>query len=195
MKLYGFSSELRASGEETTMLLEGRAIVFNQPTVLYEFDGIQYKEIIASTALDRADMSDVVLRYNHNGEYIVLARTRNKSLTLEKRPDGLYMQATLQADIQSHKDVYSAVKSGLVDKMSFGFAVDDGGDSYDQATHTRTITAIRKLFELSIVDQPAYEQTYVEARGRLEQLADVEEYRAALIIRANLLRRTCYEQI
>lgn len=193
MKLYGFSSELRAAGEETTMLLEGRAIVFNQATVLYEFDGIQYKEIIASTALDRADMSDVVLRYNHNGEYIVLARTRNKSLTLEKRTDGLYMRATLQPDIQSHKDVYNAVKSGLVDKMSFAFAVEDNGDSYDQATHTRTITEIRKLFEVSIVDQPAYEQTYVEARGRLEQLANVEEYRKALIIKLNLLRRNHIE--
>jgi len=193
MKLYGFSSELRAVGEDTAMLLEGRAIVFEQPTVLYEFDGIEYKEIIASTALDRADMNDVVLRYNHNGEYIVLARTRNKSLTLEKRPDGLYMKANLQSDIQSHKDLYSAVRSGLIDKMSFGFAVADGGDSYDQAIHTRTIISIRKLFEVSIVDQPAYEQTYVEARSRLEQFADVEEYRKALIIRVNLIRRNHHE--
>ncbi|AGK99652.1 HK97 family phage prohead protease [Desulfoscipio gibsoniae] len=189
MKLYGFSNELRAAGEENNMLLEGRAIVFDQPTVLYEFDGIEYKEIIASTALDKADMSDVVLRYNHNGEYIVLARTRNKSLTLEKRPDGLYMRATLQSDITSHRDLYNAVKSGLIDKMSFGFAVADDGDSYDSATHTRTIMNIRKLFETSLVDQPAYDQTYVEARSRLEQLADVEEYRKALLIRAKLIRR------
>ena len=83
-KSYGFSNEIRAVGEENKMVLEGRAIVFNQPIVLYEFDGIKYKEIIAETALDKVDLSDIVLRYNHNGEYIVLARTRNRSLALEK---------------------------------------------------------------------------------------------------------------
>ncbi len=189
MKSHGFSEELRATGQEGSMTLEGRAIVFNQPAVLYELGGIKYREIIAPTALDGADLGDVVLRYNHNDEFTVLARTRNRSLTLEKRRDGLYMRATLQPDIQAHRDLYAAVKSGLVDKMSFGFAVADGGDSYDQATHTRTVFAIRKLFDVSIVDQPAYEATFVEARSRLQQVAEIEEYRAALVVRLNLIRR------
>lgn len=189
MKNYGFSSELRAAGEGEELTLEGRAIVFDTPTVLYEFDGVKYKEIISRSALDRTDLSDVVLRYNHQGSFIILARTRNGSLTLEKRQDGLYAKAKLQSEIQDHRDAHSAVKSGLVDKMSFGFTVAEGGSEYDSRTHTRTVTAIRKLFELSIVDQPAYQETYVEARSKLHQAAGVEELRAALIIKANLLKR------
>lgn len=122
----------------------------------------------------------------------MLARTRNRSLTLEKRSDGLYMAANLQHDIPEHRSLHAAVRSGLVDKMSFGFAVADGGSTYDSSTHTRTVTAIRKLYEVSIVDQPSYEQTYVEARSRLEPHIDEDQYREALKIRANLLRkRSC----
>lgn len=189
-KIYGFSSELRAAGDNEQMVLEGRAIVFNTPTVIYEYDGIQYKEVIDSRALDTTDLTDVVCRYNHNGEYVVLARTRNKSLVLDKRLDGLYMRATLQPDIQAHKDVYYAVRSGLIDKMSFGFVITDNGDDYDQVTHTRTVKSIKRLFDVSIVDLPAYEQTYVEARSRLQQYAGIEEYkyRQALIIKSNILK-------
>lgn len=187
MKQYGFSSELRASGD-TGMVLEGRAIVFNVPTVLYEMGGIKYQEIISNRALDNTDLTDVVLRYNHSGEYTILARTRNKSLQLEKRLDGLYMKANLQPDISQHQDVYNAVKSGLVDKMSFAFVTAEGGDSYDQTGHVRTINAVRKLFDLSVVDIPAYDATFVEARSQIEQYINIEEIRSATLIRLNLLR-------
>lgn len=192
-KIYGLSTELRAAGEGEAMMLEGRAIVFNTPTVLCEIDGIRYREIIDQRALDSADIGDVVMRYNHKGEAVVLARTRNKSLELEKRLDGLYVRAKLQPDIQQHKDIYNAVRSGLIDKMSFGFAIGEGGDKYDSSTHTRTVVSIRKLYDISVVDQPAYDQTYVEARSRLEQYADIEGYRQSIIIRSNLLRRRLYQ--
>src|SRR5690606_10060521 len=100
-KIFSFSPapELRALDDDSSMALEGRAVVFEQPTVLYEIDGIQYKEIIDSRALDQTDLSDVVLRYNHAEGFTVLARTRNRSLELEKRPDGLYFRAELQPEI------------------------------------------------------------------------------------------------
>ena len=52
--------------EENQMIVEGRAVVFNQPTVLFKMDGNEYKEVIEAGALDEADMRDVVVRYNHN---------------------------------------------------------------------------------------------------------------------------------
>lgn len=189
-KIFSFSPapELRALDDNNNMTLEGQAIVFEQPTVLYEIDGIQYKEIIDSRALDRTDLSDVVLRYNHAEGFTVLARTRNRSLELEKRPDGLYFRAELQPEIQAHRDLFAAVKAGLIDKMSFGFRVAEDGDEYDRATRTRRILNIARIYDLSLVDFPAYEQTFVEARSRLERFAGEDQKRKLLEVKLNLLK-------
>ena len=104
-------------------------------------------------------MSDVVLRYNHNDSFMVLARTRNKSLNLSVDEKGLMIDATLQDDITEHKNIYNAIKSGLIDKQSFAFTVEE--DNYDYDTDTRTITKIGKLFDVSVVDQPFYNATDV----------------------------------
>lgn len=189
-KIFGFSPayELRASSDGNKLALEGLAVVFEQPTVLYEIDGIQYKEVIDSRALDQTDLSDVVLRYNHAEGFTVLARTRNRSLELEKRPDGLYFRAELQPEIQAHRDLFAAVKAGLIDKMSFGFRVAEDGDEYDRATHTRRILNIARIYDLSLVDFPAYEQTFVEARSRLERFAGEDQLRKLLEVKLNLLK-------
>ena len=60
--------------------VRGTAIVFNTPTVLWECDGVEYKEIIDRHAFDECDMSDVIFNYNHGGK--VVARLRNKTLAL-----------------------------------------------------------------------------------------------------------------
>lgn len=146
--------------EENKMEIKGYAVVFDSPETYYG-----YTEVIAPTALDETDMSDVVLRYNHNDSYMVLARTRNKSLKLEVDKEnkygkrGLYMEAHLQNDIQAHQDVYHGIISELLDKQSFAFTVEE--DTYDYDTDTRTITKIGKLFDVSVVDQPFYNATDV----------------------------------
>lgn len=50
--------------------VRGTAIVFNSPTVLWECDGVEYKEIIDRHAFDECDMSDVIFNYNHGGKVI-----------------------------------------------------------------------------------------------------------------------------
>ena len=42
------------------LVLRGTPIVFDTPTVICEFDGVQYKEVIARGALDGCDMSDFI---------------------------------------------------------------------------------------------------------------------------------------
>lgn len=139
--------------EDKKMEIKGYAVVFNSP------ETYDYTEVIDEHALDNADMSDVVLRYNHEDTFMVLARTRNKSLNLKVDEKGLFMEATLQEDISQHRDIYNAIKSGLIDKQSFAFVVDE--DNYDYDTDTRTITKIGKLFDVSVVDQPFYNATDV----------------------------------
>lgn len=139
--------------EDNKMEIKGYAAVFNSP------ETYDYTEVIAPTAFDNADMSDVVLRYNHNDNFIVLARTRNKSLKLSVDDKGLFIDAVLQNDISEHRDIFNAIKSGLIDKQSFAFIVDE--DEYDYDTDTRTITRIGKVFDVSVVDQPFYNDTDV----------------------------------
>ncbi len=139
--------------EDGKMEIKGYAAVFNSP------ETYDYTEVIDSKAFDDADMSDVVLRYNHNDSFMVLARTRNKSLDLSVDEKGLFIDATLQDDITEHKNIYNAIKSGLIDKQSFAFTVEE--DVYDYDTDTRTITKIGKLFDVSVVDQPFYNATDV----------------------------------
>lgn len=139
--------------EDGKMEIKGYAAVFNSP------ETYSYTEVISERAFDEADMSDVVLRYNHNDSFMVLARTRNKSLDLSVDEKGLYMDARLQDDITEHKNIFNAIKSGLIDKQSFAFVVDE--DEYDYDTDTRTITKIGKVFDVSVVDQPFYNATDV----------------------------------
>lgn len=160
--------------EDNKMEIKGYAAVFNSP------ETYSYTEVIDSRAFDGADMSDVVLRYNHNDSFMVLARTRNHSLDLNVDEKGLYIDATLQDDITDHRNIFNAIKSGLIDKQSFAFTVDE--DSYDYDTDTRTITKIGKVFDVSVVDQPFYNATDVSVARDLNNndfLARREELRKA----------------
>ena len=139
--------------EDGKMEIKGYAAVFNSP------ETYDYTEVISDKAFDEADMSDVVLRYNHNDSFMVLARTRNKSLDLNVDEKGLYMDARLQDDITEHRNIFNAIKSGLIDKQSFAFVVE--ADDYDYDTDTRTITKIGKVYDVSVVDQPFYNATDV----------------------------------
>lgn len=153
--------QFRAVEDTDKMEIKGYAVVFNSP------ETYSYTEVIDEHALDEADMSDVVLRYNHNDSFMVLARTRNKSLSLEKDEKGLMIDATLQNDITDHRNIYNAIKSGLIDKQSFAFSVDE--DEYDYDTDTRTITKIGKLYDVSVVDQPFYNATDVSVKSENDE--------------------------
>ena len=152
--------------EDGKMEIKGYAAVFNSP------ETYDYTEVIAPEAFDETDMSDVVLRYNHNDSFMVLARTRNKSLQLDVDDKGLMIDAVLQDDITEHKNIYNAIKSGLIDKQSFAFTVEE--DQYDYDTDTRTITKIGKLFDVSVVDQPFYNATDVSVARDLNNAEFLE---------------------
>lgn len=153
-----FNPEIRKVEEENEkMHIEGKAVAFNSPETYYG-----ETEIIDKHALDDADMSDVVLRYNHNDTQYTLARTRNNSLRLKIEEDGLYFDADL-IPTTTNKDAYLMVKEGLLDKCSFAFTIDE--EVYDSKQHLTTITKIGKLFDVALVDFPFYNDTVVEARS------------------------------
>lgn len=164
--------ETRANDQGTEeMVIEGLAASFNQETVLYKGKYYEAREVIASGAFDECDMSDVIFNFNHCGR--VYARTRNNSLSLSIEEDGLHMRATLIPGDNGHEELYRDIKSGLIDKMSFAFHVEEStweykelGDDYE--VETRTITKIDKLYDVSAVDIPAYDTTSISARSAFD---------------------------
>lgn len=158
--------EIRAvENEEEKMLIEGYAITFEQPAT-HEYGSRKFTETIKKGALTKTDMKDVPMRYNHNDNTMIMARTRNGSLKLIVDDVGLKIEADL-LDTQSNRDLYKGIQSGLIDKMSFAFTVNDNGDawSYGEKETKRDVTDIKKLYDVSVVDTPFYDTTSVVARS------------------------------
>jgi HK97 family phage prohead protease len=147
------------------MVVEGRAVVYDSPAVLWERDGVKYYEVISRGALDGADLSDVPFKYNHSDQHMVMARTRNKTLELVPDEQGLSIRANL-ADTTSGRDLYALIRRGDVDKMSFAFTVSE--ESYNKDTRTRSINKFKKIWDVSAVDTPAYPETSISARSYFE---------------------------
>jgi len=177
IRLAGIGVKTDESAPEQ-MIVDGRAIIFNTPTVMYEFDGVKYFEVIASGALDQCDMSDVVFRYNHSSEKFIMARTRKGSLQLIKDELGLLISATF-FNITEARDLFTLIKEGAIDKMSFAFTVAE--ESYNTETRTRTILKIKKLYDVAAVDTPAYDDTEISARSFFEVEADKERKTAEAV--------------
>lgn len=149
--------------DESKMILEGYAIVFNQETLIG--DGKRgFREVILPEALKDTSMKDVPLKYNHTDSFLVIARTKNGSLKLDVDDHGLKVRAEL-LDTQTNKDIYKMVQNGLLDKMSFAFTVN--GQEWDRSEKVplRKITSIERLYDVSIVDLPAYEGTSIYSRS------------------------------
>lgn len=171
-EIRAFNFEVRANqNEQHGHFLEGRPIVYDQRTDLGYCD-----EIIAKGALDEADLKDVRFLVNHNTDMIPLARSRNNNenstMQMTVDDDGMGIRVDLDIDNNTEaKNLYSAVERGDIDGMSFMFSVN--GDEWEdiESDHpTRTITKLGKVFEVSAVTFPAYEQTSITARGLSEAL-------------------------
>lgn len=170
--------ELRAeNNEQYGNYIEGVPIVFNHSTDLGWFE-----ETIDSRALDNTDLKDVKFLINHNTDMIPLARSRNNNanstMQLSVTENGLRIRANL--DTENNADaraLYSSVSRGDMDSMSFMFTIDTDGDKWedlDSDYPKRTITSIRKVYEVSAVNYPAYPQTelYTSQRSKDKEALD-----------------------
>jgi len=169
--------EVRAEQKDGKKQIVGKAIVFDEKTKLFSIDGKDYYEIIDRHALDTADMTDVFVKYNHSDGQMVVARTKNGSLIIDIRDDGAWVTFE-PANTSAGNDMYELVRTGVLDKMSFGFTIEE--ESFNETELTWTVRKIKKLYEVSAVPNPAYQGTTLYARraGEVEsRLAEVEAFR------------------
>ena len=157
-----------ADTDEDSYKVEGYATVFDEQYTLYDWGDYIVNEQIDSRAFDDCDMSDVIMQYDHAGR--VYARVSNKTLSLEIDKKGLKVMADLGGTEEGRK-LYEEIKGGYTTKMSFGFSVGEDKrevtNDYEKniTTVLRTITKIKKLYDVSAVSLPANDATEISARS------------------------------
>ena len=153
---------------ESDYYVEGLATTWDRPYLIAEVDGVKYYERIDRHALDGADLSDVIMQYDHRGR--VLARNSNGTLVLDpSHTGGLFIAADLSKS-DAARAMYEDISNSLITRMSWAFVVSE--DSYDRATHTRTILRIRKVYDVSAVSRPANDDTHISARSWVDGVID-----------------------
>ena len=176
------SMQMRAADSDK-MVVEGYATTFNEPYVLYEDEEMRILEQVDAGAFIGADMSDVIMQYDHRGH--VFARIRNNTLDVRTDAKGLFISADLSGT-EIGRQLYTEIKGGYTDKMSFAFTVTD--ENIDRRTEgktrivTRTITKIGKLYDVSAVSVPANDGTTISARSFCDGIIkeELEETRRKL---------------
>jgi uncharacterized protein len=148
--------------------IEGHPAVYDQVTSI----GGWFKEVIERGAFDECDFDDVLFSVNHDLRKIPLARSRrnngNSTMQLVVDEKGLNVRASLDIEGNTEaKSLYSAVKRGDIDGMSFIFFVkDEKWEDLDSDMPTRRIQKIKKVIEVSAVNFPAYTGTDINARDQ-----------------------------
>ena len=171
-----FNFEVRAEQDEKHGdYITGTPIVFDQAT-----DMGWYEEKIDRDALADTDLKDVRFLVGHNTGMIPLARSRNnnENSTMQMTVNERGMDIRVDLDTENNAEaraLYSAVRRGDMSGMSFMFTVDgDTWSDIDTEYPKRTITSIRKVYEVSAVAFPAYEGTSIQAASEGETLDSVK---------------------
>ena len=163
---------------EERKVVTGYASTFNEPYTLYEDDDWRFNEVVDARAFDKTDMSDVIMQYDHEGR--VFARMSNNTLTVIPDERGLLIEADL-GGTELGRQLFEEIRGGYTNKMSFGFTVDgedylDTKDVDGKALTVRTITSVRKLYDVSAVSLPANDATSISVRSLTD--GEIERIRA-----------------
>jgi HK97 family phage prohead protease len=164
-------SEFRFNDDEGKPKLEGYAAVFNK----WSEDLGGFRERIKAGAFRGAlKDSDVRALFNHDRNY-VLGRSTSGTLELKEDKKGLHISNT-PPETQWAKDLMVSVNRGDISQMSFGFTVSEDEWKEDKEGRvTRTIHGIDRLYDVSIVTEPAYPDTTVALRSLEKVKAELEE--------------------
>ncbi len=181
--------QIRADAQDGhTPTLRGTAAVFD--SMSEDLGG--FREIIAPGAFRAAvNSSDVRCLVNHDPNKI-LGRSTSGTLRLEETSAGLEFVCDLP-DTTYARDLMESMKRGDISQCSFGFTVDEGGQRWAKGDDgwTRTITAIKRLYDVSPVTYPAYPETgcALRAMRQVEEETTRKDDDLQIALREDELRR------
>lgn len=174
--------EARAADDGSDRRLAGYAALYDTETRIGPF----FREVLETgafrAALDRGD--DVRALFNHDAN-VVLGRSTAGTLTLTEDERGLRYDVLLP-DTQTARDLWTSVQRGDISQSSFAFTVDaeEWRDMSGDDLPLRVVKSVR-LFDVSPVTYPAYQETTVSARSQAEALQEAQRqaWRAQLATR------------
>ena len=115
-----------------------------------------FREFIGSEAFEGRLEDDVRFLINHDG--IPLARTTNGTLKLSIDERGLKYEAKLNPNVSTSRDLMELLKDGTINQSSFAFIVEDDSWEIKDGMNIRTINKVKRLYDVSAVTYPAYNE-------------------------------------
>lgn len=155
-----FSSAHEQKRIDSNFYVEGYAAGYEPYVLYYDYDGEPVYERFERGCFDNADMSDIIMQYDHQGK--VLARTGNGTLIVEVDDKGLFCAADL-GKTEAARSCYADIAEGMVTKMSWRFRL--GDYYYDEATRTIVHRTVSKVYDVAPVSIPANDNTEINARA------------------------------
>jgi uncharacterized protein len=182
--------ERRMHEGKEILSLRGTAAVFNQLS-----DPIMgfFRERIMPGAFDGVMEDDVRALFNHDYN-LVLGRSAAKTLKYGVDENGLWYEVDLP-DTEYARNLAHSIERGDIDKSSFSFSIERGGDKWlqdpeDLSMEIREVNRIERLFDVSPVTIPAYPQTSVQVSARSISHASRGESKNPKLIETLIAART-----
>lgn len=175
-----FDGTVEARAEKDSRTIVGRGIVYNSLSENFApwHEGGLYEIIERGAADGLLDDDNIMVLLNHENSH-VLARNKGTA-RLEEREDGVYY--TFEApDTTTGNDTLTNVRLGNIRKSSFAFLPKDVKMErmVEHASlgkiNIRRITKFERLFDMSVVTYPAYDDTPVMARSIFNALTELSK--------------------
>lgn len=167
------ATEFRAAAVGEEKFIEGYFSVFGGNYELWP----GATESIDPAAFDGALSDDIRALIDHETRLVI---GRNTAGTLELKIDshGLWGRTKINLNDQDALNLYARVERGDVNQCSFGFDIlEEVTDYRDDGSIHWTIKKV-KLYEVSVVTFPAYQDTSVSARKQEYQQIQIRQHQA-----------------
>ena len=155
--------ELRSENEGRR--ISGKAISFDTQSNDIGFIEILHRGCISQELIDS---SNIVFLYNHDYNQVIARANKGKgTLNIDLRDDGVYFDLEVPNTTMGN-DLLENIRLGNITQCSFGFSYSNEEGAYKDEkiddVWYRNVYKIGKLYDLSAVTYPAYDDTYVNAR-------------------------------
>lgn len=145
--------------------ISGKAISFDTQSNDIGFIEILHRGCISQ---DLIDSSNIVFLYNHDYNQVIARANKGKgTLNIDLRDDGVYFDLDVPNTTMGN-DLLENIRLGNITQCSFGFSYANEEGAYKDEkiddVWYRNVYKIGKLYDLSAVTYPAYDDTYVNAR-------------------------------
>lgn len=154
--------------EEDEYYITGYAAKYNSETDLGYI-----REIIMPGAFDDNMNDDVRALFNHE-ESAILGRTVAKTLEIGSDGVGLWYRVRLDKRNSDHMNLFYSIQRGDVSQSSFAFIVKEQSweRTSDDKPNLRKIVKVEKLFDVSPVTYPAYNNTSINTSVALRSMKE-----------------------